>query len=132
MHAVMEALVQIQKLEFGSDAESPDVKAAIEKLRVQVPYQILGHYDRLRARGKKGLALVRNQVCAECHMAVPLGTVMTVIKGLDIQLCGNCGRYLYVLPETPPSASTPEPTAPAKARRTRRPKDKAEQKAAHP
>jgi len=29
---------------------------------------------RLMARGKKGLAAVRNQVCTGCHMRVPVGT----------------------------------------------------------
>ncbi len=124
MHAVMQALVELQKIEFGPAADSPTSKTAIEKLRTQVPYQIIGHYDRLRARGKKGIALVRNNVCAECHMAVPLGTVMTVIKGEDIQLCGNCGRYLYVLPETAVPVAAPVPAPAAKAKRVRQPKAK--------
>ena len=121
MHAVMETLVRLQNLEVGPNAESSAAKAAAEKLRAQVPAQILGHYLRLCARGKKGLALVRNQVCAECHVSVPLGTVVTVMKGVDIQLCGNCGRYLYVEPE----GAAPEPvrTVP-KPKRGRKPKVK--------
>ncbi len=117
----MVALLELQKLDTGSDSESSAKKAAAEKLRTQIPYQILGHYDRLRARGKKGVALVRHQVCSECHVSVPLGTVMTVINGSDIQLCGNCGRYLYVEPEAP--APQPVP-APPKAKRGRQPKKK--------
>lgn len=123
----MEALVQLQKLEFGADCESPSAKDTIEKLRSQVPYQILGHYDRLRARGKKGIALVRNLVCCECHMAVPLGTVQTVMKGLDIQLCGQCGRYLYVLPEAAPVEETVKPAP--KPKRVRVVKAKAPERA---
>jgi predicted nucleic acid-binding Zn-ribbon protein len=121
MHAIMEALVRLQKLELGPDAESPAAKTAVEELRAQVPAQILGHYVRLRAQGKKGLALVRNRVCAECHVSVPTGTVVSVMKGLDIQLCGNCGRYLYLEPE----AEAPEPLPAAtltKPRRGRKPK----------
>jgi predicted nucleic acid-binding Zn-ribbon protein len=125
MHAIMEALVRLQKIELGTDAESPAAQAAAEKLRAEVPAQILGHYVRLRARGKKGLALVRNQVCAECHVSVPTGTVVSVMKGLDIQLCGNCGRYLYLEPAAP----TPEPepaAAVAKPKRGRKPKKKSD------
>ncbi len=119
----MEALVQLQKIEFGPNPESPSAKAAAEKLRAQVPYQILGHYDRLRAQGKKGLAVIRNKkVCAECHMAVPIGMVVSVMRGDDIQLCGNCGRYLYVEPEAP--APEPAPELP-KPKRTRKPKQPA-------
>jgi hypothetical protein len=123
MHAVMEALVELQKLEFGPHFESSAVKAQAEALRVKVPPQILGHYDRLRARGKKGLALVRNQVCTECHVSIPIGTVITVMKGLDIQLCGNCGRYLFV-EDKPVEPPPPAPPAPAKAKRGRKPKVK--------
>jgi predicted nucleic acid-binding Zn-ribbon protein len=133
MHSIMEALVELQKLEFGPNSEASSTKAAAEKWRVKVPPQILGHYDRLRARGKKGLALVRdNKVCAECHVTVPIGTVITVMKGLDIQLCGNCGRYLYVLPQTaaPELAPPAVPTPPApKAKRGRKPKKAAAEEA---
>ena len=130
MHAVMEALVELQKVEFGPAPESSTAKAAAEKLRAKVPPQILGHYDRLRARGKKGLALVRdNKVCAECHVGIPIGTVITVMKGLDLQLCGNCGRYLFVEdkpvePPPPPAAEVP------KAKRGRKPKKKPEENVA--
>jgi len=127
MHAVMEALVQLQKIDFGPNPQSPAAVAAAEKLRAQVPSQILAHYDRLRVRGKKGLAPVRHQVCAGCHVSVPIGTVITVIKGLDIQLCGNCGRYLYVEPEAAAPAPVPSPP---KAKRSRKPKKKSEGNAA--
>lgn len=118
MHVVMQALVELQTLEFGPDPESTANKQKADQLRSQVPPQILGHYDRLRARGKKGLALVRdNKVCAECHMGVPIGTVITIMKGEDIQLCGNCGRYLFVIDR--PVEPTPPP---AKPKRGRKPK----------
>jgi predicted nucleic acid-binding Zn-ribbon protein len=123
MHAIMEALVRLQKLELGPDAESPYAKKAAEEVRARVPAQILGHYVRLRAQGKKGLALVRNRVCAECHVSVPTGTVVSVMKGLDIQLCGNCGRYLYLEPD----AAAPEPVPAgtvSKPKRGRKPKKK--------
>jgi hypothetical protein len=125
MHVVMQALLELQKLEFGPDSDSTTVTAASEKLRAKVPPQVLGHYDRLRARGKKGVALVReNNVCAECHMQVPVGTVITIMKGEDIQLCGNCGRYLFVedKPVAPaaPVAPPAEPPAQADAARPKR------------
>lgn len=127
MHAVMVALVELQKLEFGAPSDSPETKAAVDNLRTQVPLQILSHYDRLRARGKKGLSLVRdNKVCTECHMQVPLGTVITVMKGLDIQLCGNCGRYLYVEEKPVEPEAPPAP----KAKRGRKPRKKIEENVA--
>ncbi len=127
----MEALVELQRLEFGPHPESSANKAIAEKLRAPGPSQILAHYDRLRARGKKGLALVRHQVCAECHVSIPIGTVNTVMKGLDIQLCGNCGRYLYVELPAPAPVAAPEPAPVAsKAKRGRKPKKMPEEKIA--
>ena len=63
----------------------------------------MGHYDRLVSRGKKGVAIVRNQVCTGCHMRLPIGTINTLMQGQDIQLCDTCGRYLYL-----PNASESE------------------------
>ncbi len=68
----------------------------INALRSQIPPQVIGHYDRLVARGKKGVSVVRNQVCTGCHMRLPIGAYNTLLQGIDIQLCESCGRYLYV------------------------------------
>jgi predicted nucleic acid-binding Zn-ribbon protein len=120
MNELLQTLVELQSLEFekitGKAAES-----AIAELRGKIPPQILGHYDRLVAHGKKGLAAVRGQVCSGCHMQVPLGVVMTLKRGQDIQLCENCGRYLY-LPEAT-KAEVPKPIAkPGPARKPRKTK----------
>jgi hypothetical protein len=129
----MQVLAELQTLEFGPDASSPSKKTAAEKLRAKAPPQILGHYDRLRVRGKKGLALVRNQVCTECHMTIPVGTVITIMKGDDIQLCGNCGRYLFVEEQGDASPPPPPPPPPvAKTKRGRKPKKKASEETPKP
>ena len=39
---------------------------------------------------------MRHQVCMGCHMRIPTGAVITLMHGTDIQLCDNCGRYLYL------------------------------------
>ena len=48
--------------------------------------------------GKKGVAPLRNQTCAGCHIRVPVAVVFNLKHGEDVCLCENCGRYLY-LPE---------------------------------
>jgi hypothetical protein len=54
-------------------------------------------------------------------MQVPLGVVMTLKRGQDIQLCENCGRYLYLPDAT--KAEGPKPTAkPGPARKPRKSK----------
>jgi len=97
MNELMRNLVELQSLEF-EETIRPDVEQRISELRAKIPDPIISHYDRLGARGRKGVALVRHQTCAGCHMRVPLGMVMNLKHGKDIFLCDNCQRYLY-LPE---------------------------------
>jgi predicted nucleic acid-binding Zn-ribbon protein len=107
MNSVIQNLLSLQTLEFG-EVTGENVESQIAELRGKIPQPILGHYDRLRARDRKGVALVRNQVCTACHMRVPIGQITVIMRGEDIQLCETCGRYLYMNPE-------PEPAAPAEA-----------------
>jgi hypothetical protein len=95
MKGILQNLIRLQSIEF-SEIKNENDEIAMSELRNKIPPQILNHYDRLVARGKKGIAAVRHQTCAGCHMNVPLGAVLTLRHGDDIQLCGNCGRYLYL------------------------------------
>ncbi len=109
MNELLNNLLKLQAIDF----EETPVKftpAEIEAARALIPPQILGHYDRLVARGKKGVALVRNQVCTGCHMRLPIGTINTLMQGTDIRLCDTCGRYLYLPPltEEAPAAAVPQ------------------------
>jgi hypothetical protein len=95
MHAALQNLLKLQALEFGPVADRP-TEAQVSELRLVIPAPILGHYDRLRVRGKKGIAVVRNQTCTGCHLRQPIGKVTVLMRGEDIQLCDSCGRYLYL------------------------------------
>jgi predicted nucleic acid-binding Zn-ribbon protein len=124
MNSVLQDLLKLQALEFGETTEK-NVEARAAELRGKLPQPILGHYDRLRVRGKKGVALVRNQVCGGCHMRVPIGQITELMRGEDIQLCETCGRYLY-LPDPAETeflnhleAAKPAAKAPAKPRKRR-------------
>ena len=95
MHEVLTNLLKLQALEFG-ESRDKDIQPQMAELRALIPQQILAHYDRLAIRGKKGVAVVRNQVCTGCHMQIPIGTLNTLMHGNDIRLCDSCGRYLYL------------------------------------
>lgn len=110
---LLQSLLKLQALEFDEterdEAAEKEAQKKIAELRLQVPLPILNHYDRLRARGKKCAAAVRNQTCTGCHMRVTKATVMNLMHGHDIQICENCGRYLY-LPQSPePESKTAKP-----------------------
>lgn len=125
MNILMQNLLELQSLEFDQNITSK-TEERIAELRTKIPEPILGHYDRLGDRGKKGLALVRNQVCTGCHMRVPIAVVVELKRGEDIRLCDSCGRYLYVedliseaesgSPAAPEKTATPKKKAAAKKR----------------
>jgi predicted nucleic acid-binding Zn-ribbon protein len=119
MNTTIQSLLRLQSIEFGDEKGT---EKQIAELRGVIPEPILGHYDRLRARDKKGVAVVRNQVCTGCHMRLPIGVITTLMQDRDIQLCDSCGRYLYLELQAPAA----EPVVPAKPVKKRKAKAKAE------
>lgn len=116
MRKIMEQLLALQKLQFDARSRTSESQAEMEMLREKVRAPILAHYERLVLRGKKGVAIVRNGVCSECHLPLPSGKLAGLVYTDEVQLCDTCGRYLY-LPEDEPiglSDSKPAPHAPAK------------------
>jgi len=103
MNAILQTLLKLQNIEFGPRTGSTH-ETETAALRAVIPQSMLDHYDRFRARGKKGVALVVNQVCGGCHMGVTIAKLTTVMRGTDAQRCENCGRFLC-LPA--PAAATP-------------------------
>ena len=114
MKELMQNLLKLQRLEF-SETQDKNIAVLVAELRGRIPAPILGHYDRLRVRGKMGLAAVRHQVCSGCHMRLPLAVIMTLKHQQDLQLCDNCGRYLYLPAEEIPTLKEPAEAAPVKA-----------------
>lgn len=122
MRKIMDHLLALQKLQFDGRGSAAASKAEIEKARAEVPPAILAHYERFVARGKKGIALARNGVCGECHLRITGAKLVDLSAGTDIQLCDNCGRYLY-LPEAaslglPNASSLPGATIKRTSRKT--------------
>jgi predicted nucleic acid-binding Zn-ribbon protein len=113
MKEMMRALFIVQSLELKTSRVTPAEKQTILDLREKVSAPILAHYDRLRSRGKNGVAIAKQSVCSECHMRIPTGVLVTLMHGQDVQLCGSCGRYLY-LPEPEAGERSPS-TEPAES-----------------
>jgi hypothetical protein len=124
MNTILQNLLKLQALDF-SETMTKAIEAQAVELRISIPAPIIGHYERLRVRGKKGIAVVRNQVCTGCHMHVPIGQITMLMRGEDVQLCETCGRYLYLPDATEVEAlakvepAKPVAKAPAKPRKRR-------------
>ena|SRR5580700_7210776 len=120
MIEALQNLLKLQDLEFG-DSAGKTAEKQIHDLRGVIPAPILTHYDRLRARDKKGLVAVRNQVCGGCHMTVPIGTITVMMRQGGVYLCQNCGRYLY-LPDPVAVAAVEPAEAEVVAKRPAKPR----------
>ena len=112
MRKIMDHLLAVQNVHFSAGRRSPAVLAEVAQRRAEVPPPILAHFDRLLARGKKGVAVVHSGVCTACHMRITTGKLANLSADTDICLCDNCGRYLY-LPESENPALSATPSAPA-------------------
>ena len=120
MRATVEKLYALQQLQLQTAPASPEREAQIQKLREGIPVQILGHFDRLIAQGRKGVALVRNGICRECHIRVPSGTAASLVQPKDLYICDSCVRYLLLpLDEIAAPVEAPEPL-PAPVRKARK------------
>ena len=116
---VIERLLELQELELGPRAGATENRPTVEALRKDIPEPILAHYDRLTARGKKGVALVRHGVCSGCQMVLATGVHAALLRDDDIATCDNCARYLLIAPDLPAPAPAPPPKKPAARRRRR-------------
>ncbi len=113
---IIQRLFDLQQLEMGSQSGSPETRQLISAIRKEVPEPILGHYDRLLARGKKGVALVRKGVCSGCQMRLASGSYATLLRDDDIATCDTCGRYMLLVPESPAAEAFAPSQKPAKPR----------------
>jgi hypothetical protein len=99
MSTTMETLYELQGLLLSSKASTATRGNRIRELRETVPPSILGHFDRLVAQGRRGVALVSHGVCGECHLRVSSATAACLVRPDEIFLCENCGCYLLLAPE---------------------------------
>jgi hypothetical protein len=114
MNAILQNLYQLQTLDLAGTKHN---SAHVAGLRAGIPATMLTNYDRARARGKKSIASVRNNVCSNCRIQTPIAVTASLMGGL-VQVCGNCGLYLCLLEpqeQAPPQpAPTPRKTKPRK------------------
>lgn len=104
----------------------------IDSLRAVLPTVILGHHDRLRERGKMTVAAVSNGVCGACHLVLPRSRVLDLHRpGNALNVCDNCGVFIYLADEDQVPDITDEPAA-SKPPRKPRVKTSPKQKAVRP
>ena len=90
----------------------------IARLRSIIPASILGHHDRLIQRGKRSVVPVVNGVCSACHLRLPIGHAANLQSSQDLEVCDNCGAFIYL--ERSDDTSVPADLKPAKTKQKRR------------
>ncbi len=100
MKEIIEKLLELQKLQLSVKPLSLAAESQMNELRAKAPKPILDHFDRLIAQGKTGVAISRHGVCCGCHLRLSSGTAARLGDEADIHVCDNCGRYLYLAPES--------------------------------
>lgn len=105
MRTAIEHLFTLQEMLRPSAPSAPlPPQAEVAALRKLVPPPILGHFDLMVSQRRNGVALVRHGVCGECHIRVPISTLVSLIKPQEAYLCEVCGCYLMLPLDELPTA----------------------------
>jgi len=96
---VIVSLVELQKLaratKSGRPASGVMPTARQVELRAQVPNAILGHFDRMLAQGRSGIAPLRNGICGGCHIRIPRAHIAGIRGSHELDVCDQCGTFIY-------------------------------------
>ena len=95
MRIILESLLALQKLELVPGKASPERDRQIVAVRGKIPGRLLAHYDSLMANGRKGVALVEDGTCSECHQPVVVSALNGLTHDHPIQICIHCRCFLY-------------------------------------
>ena len=93
------SLNELQKLARASKTGRPVAGATLSprqaELRAKVPNAILGHFDRMLAQGRSGIAPLRNGVCGGCHIRIPRAHIAGIRGSHELDVCDQCGTFIY-------------------------------------
>ncbi|MFA7343528.1 MAG: C4-type zinc ribbon domain-containing protein [Terrimicrobiaceae bacterium] len=79
----------------------------INRLRSIIPAFILGHHDRKIQQGKQSVVQVVDGVCSACHLRLPAGHLARLQSHQDLEVCDNCGTFIYLEPGAGPGGPKP-------------------------
>jgi predicted nucleic acid-binding Zn-ribbon protein len=96
---IIQSLIELQSIARASKSAHPVATASISPrqiaLRAQVPNAILGHFDRMLAIGRAGVAPLRNGICGGCHIRIPRAHVAGIRVSHELDVCDQCGTFIY-------------------------------------
>lgn len=98
MSKLIDDLLVLQRLVQVGQSLTSEQKAQLESVRKNVPVPVASHFFRQVANGRKGIALVRNGVCGECHLRLPASMVAMLAKDNELLVCESCSSFVTLAP----------------------------------
>jgi len=117
MNTIISDLLVLQQILQRGDRASAAEKMQRQQLEKKIPPPFLAHFVRLRMGERRGVAVVRNGICGECHIKLPSATVDNLRRSEDVQLCESCGCYLALPADSLPAVKEPVTAPPVEGRR---------------
>jgi len=119
---VTDSLKRLSGLERGTGPlatalTDSEMHLEINRLRSIIPAFILAHHDRKLQQGKPSIVPVANGVCSACHLRLPTGHVARLQSSQDLEVCDNCGTFIFLEPGPPSEAVCVKAPKPARRKR---------------
>ena len=96
---IIQSLNELQLIARASKTPRPVAGAPLSPrqifLRAEVPTAILGHFDRMLAQGRSGVAPLRNGICGGCHIRIPRAHTAGIRGSHELDVCDQCGTFIY-------------------------------------
>ncbi|MFQ5865953.1 MAG: zinc ribbon domain-containing protein [bacterium] len=71
------------------------LKEARDELTQKISKPLLSNYEKLKARYRRSIVPVKDNVCLGCFMKIPTSLSTRGRSDQDIITCEGCGRILY-------------------------------------
>lgn len=100
---IIEALKKLNVLEDElQETNNEELQKQIDAEQAKLPKPIQSHHNRIRLKGRPSVAPIKQSsssgkwLCGCCHIEVPRGLHGKLQAADDINVCENCGAYLYL------------------------------------
>lgn len=101
MHQITAKLITLERVEgfvkFGwPKGALPTLREQAQRLRRELPPEILSAYDRLKAEAKEAVVGVFEVKCGGCHASLAKAALSRLREETDVNQCEHCGRFIYL------------------------------------
>ncbi|OGC09018.1 hypothetical protein A2V82_13060 [candidate division KSB1 bacterium RBG_16_48_16] len=93
---MIEEADEVKKLGFSVTGSTELIKAR-EELAKSISRPLLSRYEQLRAKIKRAVVPVKDDICLGCFLRQPTSRGVRGREDEQIFTCENCGRMLYWL-----------------------------------